>query len=264
MTRRSWRPCRSSSSSKCGRATPTSDHYTEAQKQTFIQDYYAFCAYGDGLIGQAVDAFVEYSEGQKQPWMIVYVCGDHGWKLNDHGSVSKFTPWEVDSHTPIIVVSSDKQAFPAGKVVTDFTEFVDLAPTILAAGGAKLDDGTYDYLDGRDLAKIASGELPPRDYVIGESHAVTRPRAYLRTKEYAFSMQTRPDKQRGQNFEWIYNASWEELDPALYHTPSDAGEVNNLAFRKEHERVAQTMRKKLTDIVMGGRIEVKWETWVCT
>ncbi len=238
-----------------------SDHFTAAEKQAMIQDYYAFCAYGDALIGQAADAFVEYSEKQKQPWMIVYVCGDHGWKLNDHGSVSKFTPWKVDSHDPIIVVSSDKKAFPAGKVVTDFTEFVDIAPTILAAGGAKLDDGTYEYLDGRDMAKTASGELPPRDYVIGESHAVTGPRAYIRTKEFVFSMQTRPDKKRGQNLDWIYNTSWEELDPALYHMPSDPHEVKNLAFSKEYGKVAQAMRKKLTDIVMGGRVEVNWEKW---
>ena len=43
--------------------------------------------------------------------MIVYVCGDHGWKLNEHGAISKFTTWEVDSHNPIIVVSSDKANF---------------------------------------------------------------------------------------------------------------------------------------------------------
>lgn len=155
-----------------------SDHFSDAEKQAMVQDYYAFCAYGDVLVGQAADAFIEYSETQKQPWAIVYVCGDHGWKLNDHGSVSKFTPWDVDSHNPIIVVSSDKKAFPAGKVVTDFTEFVDIAPTILAMGGAKLIDKKYDYLDGSDMAGIVSGEIPARDYVIGESHAVIGPRFY--------------------------------------------------------------------------------------
>ena len=243
------------------RAFGSSDHFSDAEKQTMVQDYYAFCAYGDALIGQAADAFIAYSEQQKQPWMIVYVCGDHGWKLNEHGAVSKFTPWDIDSHNPIIVVSSDKKSFPAGKVVRDFTEFVDRAPTILAAGGAKLGDGGYDYLDGRDMAKTVSGAMPARDYVIGESHAVTGPRAYIRTEDYVFSMQTRPDKKEGQNFEWIYNASWEELDPALYHMPSDPHEVKNLAFNPEYERIAHTMKKKLSDIVMGGRLEINWEQW---
>lgn len=236
-----------------------SDHFTDAEKLAMIQDYYAFCAYGDTLVGQATDAFIEYSESQKQPWTIVYVCGDHGWKLNDHGSVSKFTPWDVDSHNPIVVVSSDKEAFPAGKVVTDFTEFVDIAPTILAAAGANLDDAKYDYLDGSDLAGIVSGEIPSRDYVIGESHAVIGPRAFIRTKDYVFSMQTRPSKKRGENMDWARDASYEELDPALYHMPSDPKEVNNLAFNPEFQHVAAAMKEKLLNIVLGdNRVEVDW------
>ncbi|MEO0793859.1 MAG: sulfatase-like hydrolase/transferase [Verrucomicrobiota bacterium] len=236
-----------------------SDSLTDAEKQAMIQDYFAFCAYGDALVGEAVDSFIAYSESQKQPWMVVYVCGDHGWKLNDHGAVSKFTPWDIDSHNPIIVVSSDKSAFPSGKVVRDFTEFVDIAPTILAAGGADLEDATFTYLDGRDMEKTAAGELPARDYVIGESHAVTGPRAYIRTKDFVFSMQTRPDKKRGKNLEWARNATYEELDPALYHMPSDPQEVNNLAFNKEYEAVAMAMKDKLVDVVLGdGRVEVGW------
>jgi arylsulfatase A-like enzyme len=236
-----------------------SDHFSDAEKQAMVQDYYAFCAYGDSLVGQAADAFIEYSESQKQPWTIVYVCGDHGWKLNDHGSVSKFTPWDVDSHNPIIVVSSDKQAFPAGKVVTDFTEFVDIAPTILSTGGAELDEQKYNYLDGLDMAEIVSGEAPKRDYVIGESHAVTGPRAFIRTKNYVFSMKTRPSKQRGEDIEWALNASYQDLDPALYHMPSDPGQVNNLAFGPEHKTVAMAMKHKLMNIVLGdNRVEVDW------
>jgi len=236
-----------------------SDHFTDEQKLAMIQDYFAFCAYGDQLIGQAVDDFIAYSEKHQQEWMIVYVCGDHGWKLNDHGSVSKFSPWDIDTHNPIIVVSSDKAAYPANKVVRAFTEFVDIAPSILAAGGADLSTEKYAYLDGFDLAGIADGSIPPRDYVIGESHAVTGPRAYIRTREYVFSMQTRPNKKRGANLEWALNASYEELDPGLYHMPSDPGEQRNLAFEKKYRKTARTLQKKLTDIVLGdGRVEVQW------
>ncbi len=236
-----------------------SDHFTDDEKQSMIQDYYAFCAYGDTLVGQAADAFIKYSQSQKQPWTIVYVCGDHGWKLNDHGAVSKFTPWDVDSHNPIIVVSSDKKAFPADKVVTDFTEFVDIAPTILAAGGADLTEEKYNHLDGFDMAGIVSGEISPRDYVIGESHAVIGPRAFIRTKDYVFSMQTRPDRKRGKNMQWAQNASYKDLDPALYHMASDPHEANNLAFSSEHQRVAKAMKEKLLNIVLGdNRVEVDW------
>lgn len=236
-----------------------SNEFTDEQKQKMIQDYYAFCAYGDDLVGQAVDAFIDYSKEKNQPWMIVYVNGDHGWKLNEHGAYSKFTPWDIDSHNPIVVVSSDKKAFPAGKVVKNYTEFVDIAPTVLSAAGADIKKDDLKYLDGMDLAKVASGKATKRDYVIGESHAVTGPRAYIRTKDFVFSMQTRPDKKRGENMKWALTADYKDLDPALYDMKSDPNEVNNLAFNKEYEKVAQKMKEKLINIVLGDdRAEVNW------
>ena len=54
-------------------------------------------------------------------------------------------------------------------MVTDFTEFVDIAPTALAAGGANLKDKKFDYLDGMSLEDVVAGKAPIRDYVIGES-----------------------------------------------------------------------------------------------
>ncbi|QDV47441.1 Arylsulfatase [Stieleria neptunia] len=148
-----------------------SDHFTDAEKHQMIVDYYAFCAYGDSLVGEAVDGFIEFSNKQHRPWLILYVCGDHGWRLNEHGMVSKFSHYDIDLHNPIIVVSSDKARFPAGKVVEDFTCFVDMAPTFLSAAGIDIHTPEYQYLDGRDLAKTAAGVLPPRDYIIAGVHS---------------------------------------------------------------------------------------------
>ncbi|WP_211238146.1 sulfatase-like hydrolase/transferase [Saccharicrinis fermentans] len=236
-----------------------SNDFTAEEKQQMVQDYYAFCAYGDHLVGQSVDAFIKYSESKKQPWMIVYVNGDHGWKLNEHGAYSKFTPWDVDSHNPIVIVSSDKKSFPAGKVIRDYAEFVDIAPTILSAAGANIKKEDFKYLDGMDMAQIAAGKAPKRDYVVGESHAVTGPRAFIRTKDYVFSIQSRPDKKRGDNMQWARRASYQELDAALYHIPADPHEVNNLAYDKKYEKIAMKMKDKLINIVLGdNRAEVNW------
>ena len=236
-----------------------SDHYSDEEKQQMVQDYYAYCAYGDALIGDAVDAFIEYSKNQKQPWMIVYVCGDHVWRLNEHGSIYKFAPWKTDSLDPIIVVSSDKKKFPAGKVVTDMTEFVDIAPTCMAAAGADLSDTQFDYLDGADLAQVVAGNVQ-RDYIVGESHAVTGPRATIRTKDYMFSIKSRPkNKMGGKDMDWAMNASYEELEPVLYDMKRDPDELNNLAFNKEYEAIAMKMKEKLLNIVIGdNRVEVLW------
>ena len=42
------------------------DALTFKEKQQFMRDYYAFCAYGDSLVGEAVRAFQEYSQQHKQ------------------------------------------------------------------------------------------------------------------------------------------------------------------------------------------------------
>ncbi len=241
--------------------TKASNHFSDADQQQMVRDYYAFCAYGDQLVGEAADRFIGFSEAQGRPWMVVYICGDHGWKLNEHGLISKFTPWNIDSQNPIVVVSSDKRRFPAGKVVTDFTEFVDVMPTVLAAGGADLADPRLGFLDGYDLQAVAAGEIPARDYVLGESHAVTGPRATLRTKNFMFTMKTRPDKKRGQNQAWVQQAEIKDLEPVLYDLQRDPDELNNVAFDTAYTRVRDTMQKKLTDIVLGdGRVEVDWRT----
>ena len=51
------------------------DDYSDAEKLKFIQDYYAFCAYGDSLVGRAVNSFIAYSQKSNRPWIIVYVNG---------------------------------------------------------------------------------------------------------------------------------------------------------------------------------------------
>ena len=243
-----------------------SDHFTDQEKHQMIVDYYAFCAYGDSLVGNAVDGFIEYSEKQDRPWLILYVCGDHGWRLNEHGMVSKFSHFDTDLHNPIIVVSSDGATFPAGKVVDDFACFVDMAPTFLTAGGINVSTPEYKYLDGRDLAKTAAGDLPPRDYVIAEPTWVIGPRAVIRTKNYKFAMKIRPrpghtmtEKVVGKDFKWAITADLQEIEPVLFDLNADPGERNNLAFDPRYQPVVQALRAKLQDIVLGdGRIEIAW------
>ncbi|MFD2255466.1 sulfatase-like hydrolase/transferase [Luteolibacter algae] len=237
-----------------------SDHYTTAEKQQMVSDYFAYCAYVDDLVGKAVDKFIGYSEKNQQPWMVLYVCGDHGWRLNEHGMISKFGPFDTDLQNPIIVASSDKTRFPADKVVTDFTTFLDMAPTFYAAAGIDLNQPSYAYLDGEDLAKVAGGALPPRDYIIAEPTHVIGPRAVIRTKEYKFSMRIRPGRIDGKKIDWAIKAPLEEVEPMFFDLRSDPEEIHNLASESHYRPVIDVLRKKLQDIVLGdGRVECKWD-----
>ncbi|MEM6391447.1 MAG: sulfatase-like hydrolase/transferase [Planctomycetota bacterium] len=235
-----------------------SDHFTDAEKLQMIRDYYAFCAYGDALVGEAVEAFKAYSEANNQPWMILYVCGDHGWRLNEHGMVSKFLFYHIDLNNPIVVVSSDKDAWPAGKVVHDLVEFVDMAPTFYAAAGIDTSGAEFDHLDGLDLAKVMSGEAS-RDYVLAEGWWVSGPRASIRTKEYAFSMKVNPTRAAGDDMDWPLDKTLEEVEPMFFDLRIDPGETQNLAFDKRYAGVVTAMRNKLEDaVIRDGRIEVDW------
>ena len=243
-----------------------SDHFTDAEKQQMVSDYYAYCAYGDSLVGKLADGFIKFSEKEGRPWLILYVCGDNGWKLNDHGMISKFLHYDHDLHNPIIVVSSDKNAFPAGKVVTDFTCFVDMAPTFLAAAGIDVSQPEYGYLDGRDLAKTAAGAVRPRDYIIAEPTWVCGPRAVIRTKDHKFAMRIRPYNgnaiQRataGKDVDWAIKADLKDIEPVLFDLRVDPAEIHNVAYDPYYRPVLDALRKKLQDIVLGdGRVEIAW------
>jgi len=236
-----------------------SDHFTEEEKQGMVADYFAFCAYGDSLVGKMVKKFVDYSEKSKRPWMVLYVCGDHGWRLNEHGMISKFGPFDTDLHNPAIVVSSDKKRFPAGKVVTDFTCFVDFAPTFYGAAGIDTSKPKYAYLDGEDLADVVGGKVAPRDYIIAEPNPVTGPRGVIRTGDYKFTMKMRPKRINGKKIDWALTADLQEIEPMFFDLRVDPDEVSNLAFDPYYRPVIDQMRKKLQDILLGdGRVECKW------
>ncbi|WP_041522696.1 sulfatase-like hydrolase/transferase [Gilvimarinus agarilyticus] len=240
---------------------------TDAEKQQAIRDYYAFTAFGDHLIGQAVDAFKSYSKAQGRDYLIVFTVGDHGWHLGEQGIMAKFTSWKQSLNGAVIVVSSDKEAYPPGKVVDKMVEYVDFAPTFLSAAGEDLTDSRFDYLDGYDLARVSGDPALSRDYIIGEMNLVNGHRAYLRSEDFAFSMRTRDRRTPAKSpllnddIRWALEVHPVKAEMALYDLRRDPLERNNLAYTQEYLPLAQWFREKLGNIVLGdGRIEMDWNT----
>ncbi|BAX81118.1 sulfatase-like hydrolase/transferase [Labilibaculum antarcticum] len=235
------------------------------EKQQLIRDYYAFCAFGDSLVGASIKTFKNYCTTNKQEYLILLVCGDHGWHLGEQGISAKFGPYDKSNHSTVIAVSSDKKKFPAGKIVDEYVEFVDFAPTFYASAGLDVNAKEYDYLDGYDLAEVVNGNKIPRDYVLGEMNHVIGDRAYIRTKDFAFSMRVREKdakpkaKTLNVDIKWALTSSSENAEMALYDLRVDTGEQSNVAYAKNYEKLAEWFRNKLGNIVLGdGRIECDW------
>lgn len=63
----------------------------------------------------------------------------------------------------------------------------------------------------------------------------------------------------GKQMNWAMNASYKELEPVLYDLKRDPNELNNVAYNQEYRRIAEAMKDKLLNIVIGdNRREVNW------
>lgn len=242
------------------------DGLTKAEKLRIIQDYYAYTAYGDSLIGKAIKDFKAYNEKTNRPYLIIATVGDHGWHLGEQGIAAKFSPWNKSGHGAMIVADSTGEYFPKNTVHSDFVEYVDIAPTIYAAAGVELETQT-PYLDGFNLANVIRQPALKRDYVLGELNQIVGDRVYLRSKRFGFSMKIRPFNGKpgethavGENIMWAVNAPAKEVELALYDMVCDPNERNNVAYDPAYAEITNALRTKAQNIFLGdNRLEVNWK-----
>lgn len=236
-----------------------------------IQDYYAFCAMGDHLIGDAIDAFKAYNAQTGREYLIIFVCGDHGWHLHENGIEAKFGPYGTANRGAVILAGSDGLMIPTNQVSHGFVEYVDFAPTIFAAAGID----PADWHDGENLLEHTAGTNTPREYVLGEFNNYYGPRAFMRGKDFAFSMRHREKDGKpgtsnswrpapGEDLEWGLTAPRADVEMALFDLRIDPLERWNVADHPPYTELADWFRTKLGTIVLGDRIEVDWaqtNTW---
>ncbi len=152
---------------------------------------------------QAFDAYVGAllarlkASGQAEQTLVI-VSGDHGAPGFPHGKCNLY-----DFGTGVALVAAGP-GIKAGRVVDDFVNLMDLAPTFLELGRARM-PGT---LDGRSLVPVLhaekSGQVDPtRDYVVTgrERHVgsaregnLPYPQRALRTRDFLYIRNFAPDR----------------------------------------------------------------------
>ncbi len=84
---------------------------------------------------------------------LIVLTSDHGEMLGDRHTWNKFSVHDAAYHVPLIIRDPDNES-NAGMVVTDPTESIDLAPTILDWVGANAPNS----MDGRSLCPLLRGQ----------------------------------------------------------------------------------------------------------
>jgi arylsulfatase A-like enzyme len=125
----------------------------EAAMRRLKAQYYGMVTEVDFQLGRVLDAIRARGE-----WDVtaVVVTADHGEQLGDHGLLEKLAYFEESYHIPLLV-RDPRHAEAHGRVVTAFTENVDVLPTVCGL----LDAEVPSQVDGLPLSAFLQGDGEP-------------------------------------------------------------------------------------------------------
>ena len=192
--------------------------WTEREFRIIRAIYYGMISEVDSQIGRIWDWL---RQGGIWEDSLIVLTSDHAEMMGDHWMLGKGGWFDGSFHIPLIIK-------PAGRKrrverVDEFTEAVDLAPTLVEAMGGK----PPSYLDGRSLAPFLAGKAPAawRDAAHWEFdfRAIVRPEGRLGLAPQASNLAVR----RSRSVKYVHFGGG--LPPLLYDLAQDPGEMRNLA-----------------------------------
>jgi arylsulfatase A-like enzyme len=146
---------------------------TPQQAKEAIAAYYACVSFVDDNVGRILEALTQQGLADNT---IVFVMGDHGFHLGDHGFWSKYSMLEATRRAPLWVRVPG--AAGNGQVCREFVEFVDLVPTVGELAGLDLPTN----LEGISFAPLLANPGQPWKQAVfmveNESSQMVRNRKY--------------------------------------------------------------------------------------
>lgn len=193
------------------------------EQKEAIRHYLAACSHQDDLFGQVMAALEESGEADNT---IVIYLSDHGDYMGDHGIWCKGLPcFEGAYHIPLIV-RMPKSMEQQPRIVDDFTNIVDVAPTLL-----DLCDIDYDHpMTGISLKPYIEGKTPENKH------------------EYCFTQSNGNEiygiQRSVRNKKWKYTYNGFDFDE-FYDLESDPGEMHNLFEQYKDSEELKEMSKQM-------------------
>jgi arylsulfatase A-like enzyme len=146
---------------------------TPQQVKETIAAYYACVSFIDSNIGMVLDELEKQGLAKNT---IVFIMGDHGFHLGDHGFWSKYSMLESTRRAPLWVRVPGGPA--NGQVCREFVEFVDFIPTVGELVGLDLPSN----LEGVSFVPLLSNPNQPWKKAVfmveNETNQVVRTRRF--------------------------------------------------------------------------------------
>ena len=184
---------------------------TPQQAREAIAAYYACVSFVDDNVGRILAALDKQGLADNT---IVFILGDHGWHLGDHGFWSKYSMLEATRRAPLWVRVPGAPA--NGKVCREFVEFVDFVPTV----GELLSLDVPKNLEGVSFVPLLANPTQP-------------------WKQAVFMVQS-PDEQVVRNKRYSY-MEFKKGPVAIYDLENDPWEIVNLANDPGYAKVRGEM-----------------------
>jgi arylsulfatase A-like enzyme len=209
---------------------------TKKDIQNIISVYLGMCAEVDCNIGKILSALKENNLDQNT--MVIFTS-DHGEMLGEHRQWGKFGWWDSSFRIPLIINLPNQKH----QIVDDFTESVDIAPTILDW----INGNIPMNWNGRSLIskiKNQKDQIDAREFVIfefdfRESHYSSFVENKILAPEECSLIVIRTKK-------WKY-VHFISLPPLLFNIKDDPNETCDLSKDPTFEKIKFELLSKLLD-----------------
>ncbi|HWC84048.1 MAG TPA: sulfatase-like hydrolase/transferase [Pseudonocardiaceae bacterium] len=228
---------------------PGFQDYTADEIQDLIVRYYAMVSLVDDQVARILAALEK--SGRAEDTLVVFTS-DHGEMLGDHGMILK-GPMMYEGAVRIPLILRWPGRIPAGGRAADLVQTIDVHGTVLAATGCRAMPGAQ----GGDLAALARGETPWRDFALVEY----RDAGFPQDPPIHTTMLRRGDHKL---VVWHGRpASDRKLDGELYDLAADPGEQHNLWADPAHAELRHELTDHLLDALVAteDRSRPRTSTW---